>query len=397
MAGAIDAMRADSERLLELAREAKSAVTEVQAEMRLAQLAALTGGLPEEDVAHAEAAVKASTRVEDQKWHRRALMALGIARYYAGQRDIARKTISEIVRLAEAARDEEALSFACGNLGVLEMELGDFDAAERHLEEATRAEGIHARAHLYNLATVHHERGDYDRAERAYRDVIAGGARNPILSALAMAALGALLCERDEIAEGARLLDEAAIAIEKTGAAYTLVVETHRGHLDLALARRAAREGEEASSKAHRASAEKRLSHATADRSHMVDDMRTAIRWLERALDPTASHAADAWVIAEDGAWFRRPGGWRIDIGPRTHAKLVLAALVRARLDRPGQALSVDEVLHAGWPGERVLRRAAEARVYNIIKHLRSAGLRDLIVSLEGGYAIDPAQRVMSA
>jgi Tfp pilus assembly protein PilF len=276
------------------------------------------------------------------------------------------------------------------------MELGDFDAAERHLEDATRAEGIHTRAHLYNLATVHHERGDYDRAERAYRDVIAGGARNPILSALAMAALGALLCERDEIAEGARLLDEATLAIEKTGAAYTMVVETHRGHLDLALARLQAREGDEASSRAHRASAERRLSDATADRSHMVDDMRTAIRWLERALDPNASRAADAWVIAEDGSWFRRPHGWRVDVGSRSHARRVLAALVAARTEQRG-ALSVDDVLRAGWPGERVLRRAAEARVYNIIKHLRSAGLRDLIVSLEGGYAIDPAQRVMSA
>ncbi len=215
-----------------------------------------------------------------------------------------------------------------------------------------------------------------------------------MIVALARAALGALLAARDEIEEAAVLLDQADTELARAGD-YALVSATHRGHLHLGLARKATREGDTAESARYRHLAERALEASRAP-GQGIDDVRTAGRWLDHALDPSASDAADAWRVASDGAWFRRPHGWRVDVGSRSHARRVLGALLQARLDGPGRSLSVDEVLRAGWPGERVIRRAAEARVYGIIKILRNAGLRDLIVSTEDGYAMDPAQRVVA-
>jgi hypothetical protein len=187
-------------------------------------------------------------------------------------------------------------------------------------------------------------------------------------------------------------LDEADKTLSAAGD-YAALVKVHRGHLDLAFARREARQGNTVRATELRNSAKQRLIETTSQ-ALMVDDIATAHRWLESAfrLDASDGYPAHAWIIASDGSWFRAPRGWRVGIESRAKARLVLCALVRAR----AKALTIDEVFEAGWPGEKMLRRAAEARVYNIIKMLRAAGLRDLILSNENGYFLDPNQTVVT-
>ena len=71
-----------------------------------------------------------------------------------------------------------------------------------------------------------------------------------------------------------------------------------------------------------------------------------------------------------------------------------LSAL-RARLESPSTPLTVDDLLAAGWPGERVLRDAGASRVYVALGTLRKLGLRDVIISRDGGYYLDPRVEVL--
>jgi predicted ATPase/tRNA A-37 threonylcarbamoyl transferase component Bud32 len=400
--GAAEELRRDAERLLEIARDSGDAVVAVEARTRLALSESFRGGSPAAREEHSRAAVKAARISGDWWWQGRALTQLGATQLADGRPEEARDTFLEVIRLVETRGDVESYAGARCNLGVALLALGQLDEAERAFEEgiaALRTLGHMPAVHiqLYNLACLRHERGDYEQADRGYREVIADMAQSAFVRGICLAARGVLLAARDDIDGAKSALDQADKALSTAGETYAALVAIDRGHLDLAMARRAAREGDVARASAHRDAAGRRLTEATS--APMTDDVRMAHRWLERALalDGADGYPADAWIVARDGGWFRSPRGWRVGIESRVKARQVLCVLVRARLDTPGRILSVEQVLEAGWPGERVMRRAAEARVYNIINMLRSAGMREVVLSRDGGYVMDPTQVVVLA
>jgi hypothetical protein len=69
----------------------------------------------------------------------------------------------------------------------------------------------------------------------------------------------------------------------------------------------------------------------------------------------------------------------------------LLAALAAERLARPGMPLPADHLIACGWPGERVLPRAARARLHVAMSSLRRLGLGRLLRHERGGYLLDPA------
>jgi hypothetical protein len=91
----------------------------------------------------------------------------------------------------------------------------------------------------------------------------------------------------------------------------------------------------------------------------------------------------------------RTPRGETFSLEKRRAVRLVLKRLVDERLARPGMSLTVDDLLAAGWPGERVLRDAGASRVYVALGTLRKLGMRDVIVSRDGGYHLDPLVQVL--
>jgi hypothetical protein len=206
-----------------------------------------------------------------------------------------------------------------------------------------------------------------------------------------LAALGVLLARRGAVDEARAALDGADAQLARLGGEWAASAAVSRGHLDLALARAAEAEGKDAT--AARASAEARLA-AGADWAMRSDEVRIALRWLERALETGTSdlhYPRDALVVADDAAWFRIPFGWRIDMGARTHERALLLALASARIEAPGRSLARAELLSAGWPGERIRpQRAAANRLYVAVSALRQLGLRDLLRSARGGYLLDP-------
>jgi hypothetical protein len=57
--------------------------------------------------------------------------------------------------------------------------------------------------------------------------------------------------------------------------------------------------------------------------------------------------------------------------------------------------MSLDAIVAAAWPGERVLASAGAARVYTAVRTLRDLGLRDVIATADDGYRIAADVRVL--
>lgn len=125
--------------------------------------------------------------------------------------------------------------------------------------------------------------------------------------------------------------------------------------------------------------------------AHPNDDVRFASRLLRRSR-VDSSPRPDALVVRADGSAFRLPTGTAfVDLSTRGALRNILIALATLRVESPGEPLSLDEVIRAGWPGERIGDEAAANRVRVALATLRKLGLRQAIVTARGGYLLDPA------
>ena len=101
-----------------------------------------------------------------------------------------------------------------------------------------------------------------------------------------------------------------------------------------------------------------------------------------------------AWLVRDDGRAFRRPDGPPISLERRGTLSRILRALAERHAASPGEALDVYELGEAGWPGQRIGTEAAVNRVRVALTTLRKLGLRELLVSRDDGYLLDPKARV---
>jgi predicted ATPase/tRNA A-37 threonylcarbamoyl transferase component Bud32 len=400
LAGADDLARADGERALRLARAGKDAYVEGHAQRLLWLLDAsdsstdLASQLDSERLrAAGDAFRRAQARASEARLHG----DIGSLHLMRGQAAPAREHFDRAIALADASGAERTAGALRIELGIALMAQGMLEESEAVLQRATAAlravgDDLNHLAALYSLGTVRHERGDLEGAATAYQAVSEGmrKAGVPTLQSLACGAWGALLAARDDIEGAQRKFEEvdALLAGVPIGH-WRAVAQIHRGHVDLALARRDASSGQDGASTRHREDAQSRIAK-WASQAALSDDVRLALRWLGGALERNARRdfPTDALVVAEDGSWFRPPRAWRIDLGRRTHLRAVLRALAIAATSSPGQPLTREDVLRAGWPGERVLPRAGASRVYVTILELRDLGLRDLLQSSPGGYLL---------
>jgi hypothetical protein len=98
---------------------------------------------------------------------------------------------------------------------------------------------------------------------------------------------------------------------------------------------------------------------------------------------------AHALVVGRDARWMTPPGGARVDLVRYGPVRRLLDRLVEERLARPGTALSAEQLIDAGWPGERMRHSAGLLRVYSAIRRLRRLGLEPLLVTRDDGYLLD--------
>lgn len=124
----------------------------------------------------------------------------------------------------------------------------------------------------------------------------------------------------------------------------------------------------------------------------VLESLSPRLRHLAAASFPTEPTAAPLRV---GEGWFQAPGGDRRDLSRRHALRRIVEALVERRLETPGDALTVDDLLEAGWPGEQVMPFAGRNRVHVALTTLRGLGLRGLIEATDEGYRLDPAVPVV--
>ena len=78
----------------------------------------------------------------------------------------------------------------------------------------------------------------------------------------------------------------------------------------------------------------------------------------------------------------------RIDLASRPVLWRVLSALLSAHRALPGTAVSLEDLVSAGWPEERIRLESARARVYVALSSLRKAGLEGYIERVDGGWRL---------
>ncbi len=128
------------------------------------------------------------------------------------------------------------------------------------------------------------------------------------------------------------------------------------------------------------------------------DGMRARIaQLLAHAEGETESNPSEheTVTVASDGRWLAVGNGARAKLG-RANG-LLIRALVAEHQERPGHALSVWELLDAGWPDDDPIPEAGANRVYVAIARLRQLGLRHSIERDADGYRIRPGAPIRVA
>ena len=298
----------------------------------------------------------------------------------------------EALALARAGGLKQAEGALSSALGILVQEEGRIDEALGHHAHAVRlfreiGSRIREASALYYLGGAFLERGSAGEASKLLAqafDVVrgAGMPRYEVLIAGCLAVATASAGERD----GAQAwLDKARAAASACASELSLqaTLGIHEAHVALhgapGIARRALVD---------------RARDLTADWAN--DDVRFAWRLLLARTREDARPPATALAIFEEGARFVAPGApSAVDLSRRAPLRRILFALATLRVEAPGEPLSMDEVVRAGWPGERIGSEAAANRVRVALATLRKLGLRRAIVTGQGGYLIDPATAVV--
>lgn len=126
-----------------------------------------------------------------------------------------------------------------------------------------------------------------------------------------------------------------------------------------------------------------------------LGDVRST-RSAARASEPARawSGASAEFVISRHGSWFVSRGEKPVDLRTRYALARVLRALVAGHERDASATLSIDELVDAGWPGEKLVGESGVNRLYVAVGTLRKLGLRELIERREGGYRLAPSGHV---
>jgi predicted ATPase/Tfp pilus assembly protein PilF len=315
------------------------------------------------------------------------LYEAGVIAWFRGRHDDALARYDEGLELARSLDARHARGALLYVRAILLQERGDLDQAfafyVRAMEPIRESGNLYLEASaLYYFAGAHLERGQHDDAGKLLGRALAlfRGLGVPRYLALTEGCRAVLLAVAGDAAAADACLAAAEQAAEacRSEPALTATVAIHR------LATRIRREPP--------AQRERRLAEARAlAAAHPSDDSRFALRVATACADaPRAS--GEPLRVRPDGRAFRPPGAPAdVDLRRRAPLQRIVRVLARRRLDAPGEALGLEELLAAGWPGERVRDSAGANRVHVALSTLRNLGLRGLLVTSADGYALSSA------
>ena len=95
--------------------------------------------------------------------------------------------------------------------------------------------------------------------------------------------------------------------------------------------------------------------------------------------------------VSRDLHWIESPDRQMGDLSRRAVLRRVLRCLLAAP---HGRVVTRAALLEAGWPGEKILPRAASNRLWVALSTLRRLGLADVLETGRGGYRLAADVRV---
>jgi len=220
------------------------------------------------------------------------------------------------------------------------------------------------------------ERGDLDDALEHTAAGVAqlAGAGDP-LDAFVLALRGATLCAADDVDAAEQAFDEVDAALARGARAS---VERAAFALRAPLL---AISGDTAAAKA---------ALAATDDVRLGSRVRAARRFAAQVLALRTSSEQTATVrVADDGTWLHVPAAARVDLSRRRVLRRLLLALAQRRVAEPGALLASVDLVAAGWPGERMLEKSAQDRLWVAIRSLRRLGLDGILITGREGYLLD--------
>lgn len=304
----------------------------------------------------------------------------------------------QLEELAKMAATHGDLGHTYTGLGDLKAAAEEFDAAIELAEKLKH--GYLLPEFLGGRAFIEFERGNIGEAATMLDEALSLADRLPSkhVEVVLQARLGALNFARGRVEEGERNLE---IARERLGEIGThrseLAVEVASAQRHLVAAKGALEEGEFTVAGEHLDEAKELAGYE--DESKLLGNpdafvfgrvIGRRIRDFEEEYSEELEAAGEALhVAAEDCNWFE----WddeRVDVSRRGAPRRILARLVRERLESPGSGVDSDGVVEAGWPDQTIHPEAAKSRVYTAIRTLRDFGLRDILLTNDEGYYLDP-------
>jgi len=358
--------------------------------------------------AHYEDALPLFREVGDRYTEGQALANLAVVDGQLGLYDDARRRFDEAQKLYAAVGARQLQARTTGNLGTILQDEGKLDEAVLHFDRAIATlnelgNRRDAAVFIGAKGTLFQERGDLKQAERQFTTAIdvLRAIGDESFEGLFLGHLAALAAARDDLARATELLAQVEnrwrVAPIGPGAD-DMTLALHKAHVELALARKAAADGDNASAERRRQAVRDLLGKAQGDRTVAPpQDLRIAIRVLRRALAKDVGDfigGADMLVVGPQGRWFTAPGGDKVDLYKRHTLRRILLRLVEQHRDAAGRGMDLDDLFRAGWPDERVVRTAAANRVRVAVTTLRKLGLRDYLITHSDGYLLDPECRV---
>ncbi len=316
-----------------------------------------------------------------------------------GDHSRALAAFADVVALSAGAGFRRVYAVAQNHLGLIEQDRGRLDQARLHHAEGNaihREMGNHrSEAHgLEAAGLVALEAGRLDEAsallERALS--IADAAHLTTIVAGSAAALASVLVELEQPSAAQEAISGAREAAKNlTRSDVNGIVLAHEARLWVADACEARTRGDVAHADELFA-AVKRAQQETASVAAHSPHCRIARRLLSRALETalatTSESAGGSLAVPADARWFRRGDGAVVDLSTRRSLRLLLLKLCIVHAEHAGQALSLDALFEAGWPGENIVQSAAHRRVYTAIGTLRDLGLRDVLIRRDDGYLL---------
>jgi predicted ATPase len=434
----LEASEAALERALAAAKRAGDVQTEAGCARNLAANRFRVGDLDgfEAHLAHALDAAARSGRLADEV---NARNGLGYLHAERGAIERAREELERALRLAQETRIPGLVALAHASLSATMLRAERFEAAERHSTEAIAAYAtlgylrqwalehlVRGEARLWadDLAGAHDDaaaalerarwlaldapltralslRGkvaffeqDFGAARDALEDAAGrlgaqpGAGRLWAYAAAARAMLGHLEAARDAFEHAASTTagSEGTARPEPTDPPGGDVVAVLRGFLVVGEAKVAAARGAPAE-----------LSGLPDGSGACAEARRLAelLGEVARAIAPGREVGGVRLEVAAEARWFRLDGGDGVDLTRRRALRGVLRGLIARHVDAPGAPLTLDDVLEAGWPGERMSPESGARRVYVTINRLRKLGLGELLLTTGDGYMLAPRVEVV--